>query len=309
MIDFNNAADEFLRVMAPDEGILFVALPDKRGNGWTKHRFGTWEGLKRILLADNGKPQQGIFWTVNVTEGERRRTEDVSRVRAFFIDMDDPANGGIQAVLAHAVKPHAIVNTSHGKYHAYWKVDDCPLAAFEPIQQELIKKFGADKACFDAPRIMRLPGTMHNKNSPPTKVELIQLNDFPAYKTKDFYRQMDLHCNDQQVEEARQRMFPIARACNGQEQENFLKYKLVEDSLGALGMLQKQPNGRIREILCPWAKEHTPGQFQSYGAALILPTAFTSFNGGFRCHHTSCKGRGMKELINWLTENITGEKE
>lgn len=91
-----------------------------------------------------------------------REKNNVVRVRALFIDLD---GSPIQPVI-DTEHPDVIVETSPGKWHAYWITNDCPLENFSSLQEQLIKKFNADKTVKDLPRVMRLPGFLHQKNEP-----------------------------------------------------------------------------------------------------------------------------------------------
>jgi hypothetical protein len=105
----------------------------------------------------------GIFWTVNGTDGKGRTAKNVTQVRAAFVDLD---GAPLQPILDCHLKPHVIVESSPGRYHAYWRVSDCPLERFKAIQRALIAKFNSDPACCDLPRVMRLPGFWHLKGEP-----------------------------------------------------------------------------------------------------------------------------------------------
>jgi putative DNA primase/helicase len=64
------------------------------------------------------------------------------------------------------LQPHIVIESSPGKWHAYWLVSDSPLEQFKPLQQALAQRFNGDKAVCDLPRVMRLPGFLHQKGEP-----------------------------------------------------------------------------------------------------------------------------------------------
>jgi RepB DNA-primase from phage plasmid len=105
----------------------------------------------------------GIFIMVNEGNLKGRATENVVSVRAVFVDLD---GAPLQPVKDAPVKPHIIVQSSPGRYHAYWKVSDCTLEQFTPIQKALAQKFQGDPKVNDPPRVMRLPGFYHRKAEP-----------------------------------------------------------------------------------------------------------------------------------------------
>jgi putative DNA primase/helicase len=63
-------------------------------------------------------------------------------------------------------EPHVVVESSPGKYHAYWLVEDFPLEQFTPVMKTIAARFGGDKSVHDLPRVMRLPGFIHQKGAP-----------------------------------------------------------------------------------------------------------------------------------------------
>ena len=105
----------------------------------------------------------GIFWMVNCGDGAGRANGNVTCIRALFLDLDGAPLG---PVLAAGVDPHAVVESSPGKWHVYWMVTGCPLAQFKPAQQALAAKFGGDVTVCDLPRVLRVPGFLHRKGEP-----------------------------------------------------------------------------------------------------------------------------------------------
>ena len=124
--------------------------------------------------------QQGhsIGFMVNEGDGKGRSAENVTRVRAVFVDFDKP--GGREKLKAANIEPHIIVESSPGNYHGYWFVDDCPLDQFTPLQERLAAHFDSDPGVNDLPRIMRLPGFLHMKGEPfQTRIVSVSEKLFP----------------------------------------------------------------------------------------------------------------------------------
>ena len=113
-----------------------------------------------VTLNDRGA---GIFVTINETNGKGRKKADITRIRALFVDLDGSPLGPVQNA---ANEPHIVVESSPGRYHAYWRVNDCGIDQCEPALKQLIKKFDADKSCCDRSRVLRLPGFYHRKSAP-----------------------------------------------------------------------------------------------------------------------------------------------
>jgi putative DNA primase/helicase len=108
----------------------------------------------------------GLYVTINETDLGGRKRENITRVRAVFVDADEnlPA---IAERLKGLLPPSAIVQSSFGRAQFYWWVDDkFPLGEFERIQRALIAKLGTDPQVYDLPRVMRMTGTLHLKAEP-----------------------------------------------------------------------------------------------------------------------------------------------
>jgi hypothetical protein len=132
-------------------------------------------------LARLNEEGAGVFVTVNETDGKGRTKANIVKVRAVFVDLDGaPA----EPVMEYAIRPHMIVVTSPGRWHAYWLVDDLPLNNFVRVQRGLAKRFDGDRSVHDLPRVMRLPGFVHRKGEPfVTRID--RVHDAPPYKAAD----------------------------------------------------------------------------------------------------------------------------
>ena len=126
--------------------------------------------------------QCGVFFTVNQTDGKGRKASNIQKVRAVFLDLD---GAPLEPVLARGVKPHAVIESSPGRYHVYWLVDNCPLEKFRPVQKALISEFDGDPSVHDLPRVMRLPGFFHHKYEP-FLTRIMEINpELPPYQLND----------------------------------------------------------------------------------------------------------------------------
>jgi hypothetical protein len=101
----------------------------------------------------------------------------IEKIRSNYIDAD-----GVPFPERWHIKPSFFVIRDALHWHAYWRVDDCSVEAFETAQRRLIAHYGAqlgiadskakppvpgiDPAIHDLPRIMRVPGSVHLKGEP-----------------------------------------------------------------------------------------------------------------------------------------------
>ncbi|MGO9122066.1 MAG: AAA family ATPase [Desulfomonilaceae bacterium] len=105
----------------------------------------------------------GIYFMVNKGDLKARKAENVTDVRAVFVDLD---GSPIEPITACEPRPHMILETSPGRYHAYWLTKDVALDEFAGIQTALAAKFQGDPSVKDLPRVMRLAGFWHRKGQP-----------------------------------------------------------------------------------------------------------------------------------------------
>ncbi|MBB1472600.1 primase C-terminal domain-containing protein [Luteimonas sp. MC1782] len=116
--------------------------------------------------------RQGASVLVMANEGDSRgrKKENVTRVRCIFVDLD---GSPLEPVNASAIRPSMTVESSPGRFHAYWLVQGMPLHDFTPAQQALAARFNGDTQVCDLPRLMRVPGFLHQKKEVPFQSRLL----------------------------------------------------------------------------------------------------------------------------------------
>jgi hypothetical protein len=135
----------------------------------------------------------GVFVTVAATDGKGRQAHNVERVRAVFVDLD---GAPLAPVLESGLGPHIVVESSPGRFHAYWLTDDCPLQDFERVQRALARRFSGDPSVHDLPRVMRLPGFRHFKREARTARLLDELgSNGPPYALAEIVGALGLDLN------------------------------------------------------------------------------------------------------------------
>ncbi|MBF0160249.1 MAG: hypothetical protein HQL58_12080 [Magnetococcales bacterium] len=156
-------AAEFLRLLEP-RGLFSFQVFAESPTSDVKPRIihGTLTEHAETLAALNQRGA-GVFVTVNATDGQGRKASNITRVRALWVDLDGPP---LQPVMDAPLPPHIVVETSPGKYHAYWLIDYCDRDHFARIQGALVDMFHGDGQAKDIARVMRLPGYKHQKAEP-----------------------------------------------------------------------------------------------------------------------------------------------
>ena len=114
-------------------------------------------------LADLNARGAGVFVMVNEGDGKGRAARNVQRIRAYFADFDGTHPPNVATV---PLAPHAIIESSPGRWHWYWFIDGARLESFKAVQVAIAERFGSDSKVKDLPRVMRLPGYWHQKAEP-----------------------------------------------------------------------------------------------------------------------------------------------
>jgi putative DNA primase/helicase len=128
--------------------------------------------LRDRLLDLNQKQKMNVAMLINKSRSGSRKRESITEINAVFIDSDD-RKLKIDVLLSLKVRPHIVVETSSGRFHAYWFVSGCPVERFESIQKALAERFGTDASICDPSRVMRLPGTLNWKRKPPFMARIV----------------------------------------------------------------------------------------------------------------------------------------
>jgi len=146
-------------------------------------RHGTLEYHKAFLIRAQ-ESGCGVFVTVQETNLNGRKNTDIVRIRALF--QEDDGDGK-----PLPLEPHIVVESSPGKFHRYWRADGLSIDEFRGLQQGIIDHYGSDPAVKDQARVMRLPGFLHQKQTP-RRVRLLMVNEFPPYSRDEVLRALPL---------------------------------------------------------------------------------------------------------------------
>ncbi len=281
VINFNEA-NEFLNLLTKGESVTFQTFSDQKktpNNMLIQILHGTLQD-KFSCLASLNKAGAGIFFTVNATDSQGRKTTNIIKIRAVFVDLDGSPLDPIHAAI---LEPHIIIESSPGRYHAYWLVNDIQLNEFTSIQKALARLFNGDPAVNDLCRVMRLPGFYHRKNSP-YRSRIIQRSNLEPYGKEYFLRSFNIEISPISIREYQQ--IPMNRD------------KVILDALERNNLVVKRENHpeNCWTIICPWKHLHST---HDLGTKYFEPSPANP-RGGFKCFHDHCKGRSVKDLISFL---------
>ena len=125
----------------------------------------------------------GIFCNVAEMDGQGRELANVAQIRSHYIDNDGPdaQQQAERAAAAHPSPTFAVI-TSPGKAHTYWVVEPYKdNSRFYTIQRKLRQVFNGDRSVIDPTRVLRVPGTLHQKSDVP---HLVTCHALPGYGTR-----------------------------------------------------------------------------------------------------------------------------
>jgi RepB DNA-primase from phage plasmid len=124
-----------------------------------------------------------VYFCVHLLTEARRIKENATGIHTLWGDLDG----------AHVPKgeltPTALVQSSPGRYHCYWRLtDSIPPQAAELLNKRLAMEIGADPSGFDLTQLLRVPGTANYRYEGPRVVGILSLDASRAYTAGDLDR-------------------------------------------------------------------------------------------------------------------------
>jgi hypothetical protein len=282
-LDRSDARFAFRTIKDHGDGptIMFDGGPDFMTQSNGEKRGKRWCTPSRLMLSQTHG--DGVFVTINETNGCGAKAEHINRVRALFAEGDTAKQvDGLRAFMV-LVPPSLVVEsgglirlpdgTTIPKLHVYWLVDGCPVDQFKAAQELLISRANSDPVITDLPRVMRLPGFRHMKHAPRMTRIIIQ-NDF-RYEYPDLL--------------ARIKDAPQVRALSSSQN----RIHRLQPNVGA-PTASPAIRDRLRVLL-----ERHDGRIRNAIAALLAEARGPSDAGGGNRHHTLISTVGYLVHQDW----------
>lgn len=161
-----------------------------------------------ILDLERQREGYGIYFSVNGFHSGKRVSENLTNINAFFVDIDYPDKLNRTKEAVHAYKqdllmelcdegliPTFIVETKNG-LHVYWMIHEPVTLAnfgvpeqekiriwYRDIEEAMLKRFDGDPGAKDVARVLRVPGTIHQKDPhDPFTCKLVHFAEDNVYK-------------------------------------------------------------------------------------------------------------------------------
>lgn len=173
----------FRSLFGSETGYLCISLL-KRGEGMTEYFFDyPAQVVKASELAQNASATSEVYFCAQLLDRKKRSKDAISRCSVVWADLDTCSPSKLH------VHPQVVVQSSPGRYQAYWRLEES-LDAFEV--ERIAKRIayghredGCDTSGWDLSQLLRVPGTVNHKYSglPMVKLEW----EIPgAYRPDDF---------------------------------------------------------------------------------------------------------------------------
>ncbi len=150
------------------------------------------KGMKPVsfveaLELNSEKHKIGIFAPVNLFHSSKRTNDNVKKIAAWAIDIDDgDKEEQLERLRRAPLQPSIIVESKRG-YHAYWLARDGKVENYrEIVRDRLVPFFKGDKNAADLARVLRVPGFRHWKD--PEKPFMVR----EIFRTEARYRESQM---------------------------------------------------------------------------------------------------------------------
>lgn len=149
----------------------FQLFPDNKDiPGYAQIIHGTLSELRPQFEQANSRGM-GIYYTVNQTDLQGRKAENIKAVRSYICDIDDIPDAKdkldkILELIRSKLPPSAIIESKNG-LHCYWYAkegESTDQREYANVNQHLINRFGGCAQSKDLARVLRVPGYLHQKD-------------------------------------------------------------------------------------------------------------------------------------------------
>lgn len=203
-----------------------VFTENQNSTGYAQIIHGTLQE-HRATLEKLNEAGMGVYYTVNQTDLQGRKAANITRVRAYFTDIDgtpDPHEklNKLLTITRSKLPPSAVVESRNG-LHCYWYAADgesIDPREYASVNEHLIARFGGDIQSKDLARVLRVPGFMHRKEeNNPFLVKRILEDNGLRYTAEDIKRAFPLPA------EEKPKRTPTPRTAEGRREREYEENK------------------------------------------------------------------------------------
>lgn len=183
---------DLLKAVQPDDG-MFAIVGIKEGSPVRQLLVETREEADEVVDAFLAQKRNVFFGVAKYATDEGRTKSNVRGLKSLWLDVDcgegkpyasqEEGAAALREFCGHIGLPKPIIVDSGRGLHVYWPLSESvSRQEWEPVMARLqalctIHEFHADPACFEAARILRVPGTYNFKGDEPLEVSVLSPAD------------------------------------------------------------------------------------------------------------------------------------
>jgi phage terminase small subunit len=172
-------------LFADERGTLAVWSGERCGEGINEPSTKYFDyPAATVAAAEHARKESEIgreaYFCTHLLTARKRIKDNAAPVRTLWGEFDGPEvpNGSL--------KPTALVESSPGHRHAYWRLTDAiPPETAEALNKRIAAATDADPSGFDLSQLLRVPGTVNHKYQDLPVVRLIRLDGGHEYVPAD----------------------------------------------------------------------------------------------------------------------------
>jgi hypothetical protein len=173
----------------------------------------------------------GIFWTLNELKGTTRRSEDVTKINTWVIEIDDLTKEEQRERIKSGLIPSLVVESKRG-YHVYFFSKEATKENYANIVGDRLAPFYGADSLKDYARVYRVPGFFHQKDpNDPFMIEKVWEYDVSYTEDQMRFWYKDAHAED------RTEMEKILTSEVGESTGDFWRDVYNMDQMEALSVL------------------------------------------------------------------------
>ena len=244
-----------LRLIVQGHAYVVQSYPPKTNKvaGKPEHKYFRDVSDQAIAyIAESSARGMNVGVVPNPMDGKGRKAENCTGIRWLFADFDSGTHK-LESVLQLPVKPNVVVETSGGRYHAYFRVEDCPVDKFSTVQRALAVAVGSDASVCDPSRCMRVAGTTNHNHVPPVIAQIVYpqkgRRNNKTQTLAEFLKAMELPSKPgKHVSKSGFDVDALLETVNGDDREIWRKVGMALHS--------EWPNKKGYELWTRWSRQH-----------------------------------------------------
>jgi P4 family phage/plasmid primase-like protien len=175
-----SAAIDFIKLLFEPGDLLcfgFLDTNKKWQQAFRTYEVATQPEFIEKLQASN-ESGNNIYIAMNTYQSGSRTEKNLAAVRTVWAEIDENGRENLDKVFASTLvpEPTVVTQTSPGKFHAIWKVNDVPVADAKVFLKAICTEFNADSNAIDGARVLRLPGFKNCKYEDKPEVKVLHLS-------------------------------------------------------------------------------------------------------------------------------------